>query len=315
MHCLLYFVGYNLIMRLRKFPQFSEVDLSYRDIINEYFRRYPFEASEYTFTNIFAFRFKTAYNFKISQLKDNLIILKDKDPASVFCPVGNSQISDVLNNIFDYLKKDNKVPYMERIPEGFLNVYLKDKRNFMLEADRNQFDYICNVRELIELKGNRFHDKKNRVNKFRKLYKYDYLTLTPDLIGECLEFEDYWCEVRECEKHPGLRKEQCAILAMLKNFRALDIKGGAIRIEGKIAAITLGEKLLPDTFVIHVEKANPDIPGLYQTINQEFLIHEKGDCRFVNRQQDLGIAGLRRAKMSYNPVRFVKKFKVRQKAT
>ncbi len=100
---------------------------------------------------------------------------------------------------------------------------------------------------------------------------------------------------------------------MLRNFNSLDMKGGLIRVDGKVAALTLGEKILPDTMVIHIEKANSDIPGLYQVINQEFLIHEAADCRFVNREQDLGIEGLRNSKMSYNPVKFVRKYKVRQR--
>ena len=103
------------------------------------------------------------------------------------------------------------------------------------------------------------------------------------------------------------------ILEMLKNFDLLNIKGGIIRIDGKIAALTLGEKLLRDTFVVHIEKAHTKIPGLYQAINQEFLMHEARDCRFVNREQDLGIQGLRASKMSYNPVGFVKKYKVRKR--
>ena len=86
-----------------------------------------------------------------------------------------------------------------------------------------------------------------------------------------------------------------------------------IKIGDKIAAVTLAEKLLPDTMVIHVEKANPDIPGLYQVINQEFLLHEAAGCSFVNREQDLGIPGLRTSKMSYNPVRFVKKYTVMER--
>jgi hypothetical protein len=100
---------------------------------------------------------------------------------------------------------------------------------------------------------------------------------------------------------------------MLKNFDSLGLMGGVIRIEGKIAALTFAETYLPDTLVIHVEKANPDIPGLYQVINQEFLMHEAGDCRFVNREQDLGIQGLRSAKMTYNPVNFIRKYTVTEK--
>ncbi len=300
-----------------EFPEFKDVDLSCQKIIKDFLARYPLEASEYTFTNIFAFRF--TYNFKISILKNNLLILKGTAPFSMFCPLGNSQIPEVLQKAFDFLRNyrseltDMTDPYFERIPGSFVNADLYGSKNYIIKEDRAQFDYVHDVKELIELRGKKFHDKRNHVNKFRSHYKYEYITLTQDLIGECLEFEDYWCEVKECEKHPALEKERCAVLQMLNNFKALNIKGGAIRTGGKIAAVTLGEKILPDTLVIHVEKATPEIPGVYQIINQEFLMHEAGDCRFVNREQDLGVEGLRKAKMSYNPVRFVKKYKIYEK--
>jgi hypothetical protein len=100
---------------------------------------------------------------------------------------------------------------------------------------------------------------------------------------------------------------------MLNNFESLKLKGGAIRIGGKIVALTIGERYLSDTFVIHVEKAQQAIDGLYQVINQEFLVNEASDCMFVNREQDLGFQNLRNTKMSYNPARYVEKYKVREK--
>ena len=99
---------------------------------------------------------------------------------------------------------------------------------------------------------------------------------------------------------------------MLNNFESLKLKGGAIRISGKIVALTIGERYLSDTVVIHVEKAQQAIDGLYQVINQEFLINEASDCMFVNREQDLGFQNLRNTKMSYNPTKYVKKFIVRE---
>jgi hypothetical protein len=298
-------------MILPEFPNFKDIDLFSRDTVRDYLYRFPLEASEYTFTNLFAFR--ETYDIRLSLLRDNLIILKNAEPVSMFCPVGSADILDVMDEIFDYLKNVTDEPFIERIPEGFLRAYLKNGVKFIIEEERNHFDYVYDVRELIDLKGRKYHDKKNKVNKFRSLYKYEYIALTPDLIGECLEFEDYWCEVRDCGKYPGLNRERCAILEMLNNFSALNIKGGVIRMDGKIAALTLGEKYLHDTFVIHVEKANTRIPGLYQVINQEFLIHEANDCRFVNREQDLGVQGLKYSKMSYNPVRFIKKYKVQKR--
>ncbi|MBI5664084.1 MAG: DUF2156 domain-containing protein [Nitrospirae bacterium] len=297
-------------MALPEFPQFTDIELSFKDSIRDMLSAFPLEASEYTFTNLFAFR--DTYNFKVSQLGSNLMILKDTGPASMFCPVGNDRIPEALDQGFKYLEKYPGGPYFERVPESFARAYLMDNEKYIVEEERDHFDYVYEVNDLINLKGRRFHDKKNKVNKFRNAYKYEYVSLTPALIGECLEFEKYWCQERDCEKYYGLHKERCAILEMLNNFEALNMKGGIIRIENKIVALSLGEKLLPDTLVVHIEKANTSIPGLYQVINQEFLMHEAADCRFVNREQDLGIEGLRSSKMSYNPVKFVKKYRVRR---
>ncbi len=298
-------------MNIPEFPRFIDVDTSLDEALHNHLSKYALEASEYTFTNIFAFR-KT-YNFKVSLLNGSLIILKDKDPVSVFCPVGGQDIEEVLETVFGYLEKFNKEPYMERVPESFVKKYLDGNDKYDVAEDRDSFDYVYEVQDLLELSGRRFHDKKNKVNKFRKEYKYEYVSLSPDLIDECIEFEDFWCEVKDCEKYYGLNRERCAVLSMLKNYKDLHIIGGAIRIDAKIAALTLGEQYLPDTMVIHVEKANPDIPGLYQVINQEFLLNEAGDSVYVNREQDLGLDGLRKAKMSYHPVKFIKKFIVRKK--
>jgi len=298
-------------MKLPEFPQFKEIDLSFKDIVRDHLSAFPLEASEYTFTNLFAFR--DAYNFKVSLYKDILMVLKDKEPVSLFCPLGDAGSPGVMVEGFKYLSGYTGEPAFERIPEGFVKACLINDERFILEEEREHFDYVYDVRDLIELKGRKFHDKKNKVNKFRSAYTYEYAALTPEMIGECLKFEEYWCEERECEKYYGLHKERCAILEMLNNFDALDLTGGIIRIENKIVALTLGEKLLPDTFVIHIEKANSTIHGLYQVINQEFLMHEAADCTFVNREQDLGIEGLRNSKMSYNPVKFIKKYRVRER--
>jgi hypothetical protein len=216
----------------------------------------------------------------------------------------------VLDDLFDWMKDRTSEPSLERVPESFVNTYLEGSDRFIAKEERDHFDYVYDVKNMIELKGRNFHDKRNKVNKFRSLHEYEYLTITPDLIDECLEFEDDWCEVKECEKYYGLEKERCAILQMLYNFGNLNIRGGAIRIGGRIEALTLGENMSNDTLVIHVEKANTDIPGLYQIINQEFLMHEAGDNLFVNREQDLGMEGLRQSKMSYKPLKLIRKFRV-----
>lgn len=297
-------------MELPRFPEFRGIDLSLKPAVQDFLRRSPLEASEYTFTNLFAFRL--AYQFQLSVLRDNLIIKNNKRPGSFFAPIGGSAIQETMKELFAYLNGSSGDAYIERVPESFVRSHLAGS-DFIVDEDRDNFDYLYDVQELIELKGRKFHDKKNRVNRFRADYRYEYLPLTPDRIEECIEFEHYWCEVRDCGKYPGLEKERCAILELLNNFEALNIRGGIIKTGGKIAALTLGELLLQDTLVIHIEKAHSHMPGLYQVINQEFLMHEADGCTSVNREQDLGIKGLRSAKMSYNPSGFVKKYKVREK--
>jgi hypothetical protein len=295
-------------MAIPSFPEFKPVDLTMRDEVNHLLRRYPLEASEYTFTNIFAF--SAAYDFKVSMLDGSLIILKNHAPVSFFCPVGDEPDIDAL---FDYLKAHGSKPCIERVPESFVKTYIEGNGKYTASEERDHFDYIHNVKELIDLSGRKFHDKKNKVNRFRKEHVYEYIPMTAELVEECIKFEDHWCEERDCEKDEGLSKERCAVLIMLKNFDALGLIGGAIRLDNKIAALTLAEAYLPDTLVIHVEKANPDISGLYQIINQEFLMHEGTGYSFVNREQDLGVQGMRSAKMSYNPVRFIKKYRVTER--
>jgi len=296
-------------MTLPDFPEFTDVDLSFMDMLSDVLSQSPLEASEYTFTNLFAFR--KAYDFRISKLGEKILILRSRPPLSMFCPAGPLNVRDVVGDIFSYLRQHTDEPCIERVPESVVNSSLRNNPLYSIVEERDHFDYIYNLKELIELQGSKYHEKKNRANKFRSSYAYEYLQITPDLIDECLAFEDYWCEVKDCGKYPGLEKERCAILELLRNFSVLNISGGAIRINGKIAALTLGEKISRNTFVIHVEKAHPEFPGLYQVINQEFLINEAIDCKYVNREQDLGITGLRKAKMSYHPVKFIKKYTVR----
>ncbi len=295
-------------MALKIFPDFSDIDLNMKGEIDSFLARCLIDASEYTFTNIFAF--KDAYDFKVSVFNISLLILRNKAPLSFFCPVGSLPDIGVL---FDYLNGKDAKPVMERVTEKFIENHISGDERFVAVEERMHFDYIHEVKELVELRGRRFHDKKNKVNRFRNENNYEYEPLTSGLVEECIEFEHYWCEEKDCEKDHGLSGERCAIIIMLRNFDALKLKGGVIRVGGKIAALTIAEELLPDTLVIHVEKATSKISGLYQAINQEFLMHEGGGYTYVNREQDLGIEGMRRAKMGYNPVRFVKKYRVTEK--
>jgi hypothetical protein len=127
--------------------------------------------------------------------------------------------------------------------------------------------------------------------------------------------QDRWCQARKCGKNPGLCKEYVAIRDAFVHYQDLQFLGGVIRINGEIQAYALGEELNPDTAVCHFEKAMPDVQGLGQLINQWFAKYALGGFQFVNREQDLGIPGLRQAKESYHPHHMVHKFTATLKAS
>ena len=199
---------------------------------------------------------------------------------------------------------------MHRVPENLLTAHLAQHDHLVITPDRDNSDYVYLTEDLIKLEGNKYHGKKNHINKFKKNHAYTYASLTPDLVQECLALESQWCDIRHCELFPGLAGEERAIYEALTNMDHLDFKGGVILLNGKVEAFALGEQLNPETAVIHIEKANPAFEGLYQLINQEFCAHEWKDIPYINREQDLGEEGLRKAKLSYHPHHLVKKYTV-----
>lgn len=292
------------------FPESREIFLEDKHIFDDFFKKHPQITSELTFTNIFSWR--KIYKNKISRLNEHLIIFEEfGGKKTCLQPVGDDDgMSVVIKTCLDYLNNSGPGGVIERVGEDMVKK-ISDDGIFKIEEDRNNFDYVYSVNELINLSGDKFHDKKNLLNQFKRKYQYRYFSMTDSIIDRCIHFEHEWCEEKDCEKKEGLNKENCAVLEMLKNFKALNIKGGVIEVDGKFVAITMGERLNEDTFVVHIEKAKSSITGLYQAINNEFLKNEANEFKFVNREQDLGFEGLRKAKLSYNPVKMVKKYSIR----
>jgi len=180
-----------------------------------------------------------------------------------------------------------------------------------LTEAREHWDYIYSISDLINLSGNRFHKKRNLLSQFIRTYDFDYHPLTADCIEEVLQMQLEWSQWRESEDDATLKAENTAIARVVKNWDRLpNLLGGAIRIDGRMIAYTVAEALDNSTLVIHFEKGHTGFRGIYQAINQMFLEHQAKEHTLVNREQDLGDEGLRQAKLSYNPVEFLKKYTV-----
>ncbi len=195
--------------------------------------------------------------------------------------------------------------------------------NFLVEAfpegietidDRENYDYVYLKSDLVELKGRNYHAKKNHLNYFKANNEYTYEEMTPAHTDEAMEF------VRAFDEHKDIPENEMQFLemeekAMIDAFRNVGslYHGGLVRINGRIEALYLWGKLGAYTAVEHVEKANAQYRGLYQLINNEFCKHLPEEIKLVNREEDMGLANLRKAKLSLKPSKLVQKFIVRIK--
>ncbi|MCJ7595267.1 MAG: phosphatidylglycerol lysyltransferase domain-containing protein, partial [Desulfobacterales bacterium] len=188
-----------------------------------------------------------------------------------------------------------------------------DADRYTCLPDRDNSDYVYLSKDLVNLSGRKYHRKRNHRNQFLKNCEFEYRSLDTELVECVLEMQAAWCRMRECVENPDLLAEDYAIYEALTRFEDLDYQGGAILINTSVEAFSLGERLNPDTAVIHIEKANPEIPGLYAAINQRFCQEAWSDVEYINREQDLGLEGLRAAKESYYPCHMVNKYTVMPK--
>lgn len=198
-----------------------------------------------------------------------------------------------------------------RIPEYLTTLWKKafgDKAEF--NEKRGQWDYVYSVEELIALRGKTFHKKKNLLNQFKKKYDWEYTPMDTDCVEEVLDMQAEWIRwFEENDPSEALVAENTAIKRVLTNLdRIGNLRGATLRVDGKVIAYTVAEPLCEDTVVIHFEKGNIAYKGVYQAINQLFLENQGTEFTNVNREQDLDDEGLRKAKLSYNPSFFLKKY-------
>jgi hypothetical protein len=292
-----------------EFPKFKDLTLEDKPLFNQLFTRFLPVISEFTFTNLFIWRH--TYQTRISRFRGLLCLLSDQGVNSFFFPpVGEGDVIECCQSLLQYLDERVASPKIVRVPEAVVTQIHWKGSGMKAELDRSQCDYVYLVQDLIELKGRKYHRKRNHIKQFQEKYSYQYIPLSLEWIPQCLQLQVEWCDLRDCEANPGLLNESLATKEAFTHFEDLGVKGGAILINGKVEAFTLGDPLNLETIVIHIEKANPGYDGLYPTINQAFLEHQGSGYTYVNREQDLGEEGLRKAKESYFPHHLVNKYTI-----
>ena len=293
------------------FPQFKQLEIEDRGSIREILSAYQPETSELTFTNLFIWR--KHYGTQWSLWRDRLLFMCSAADGGLcgLPPVGPAPRADAVRLLLAFLREEKKqgLPCIVRADRR-LAQELGPNADFIIEPQREHFDYVYNTEDLIRLAGRRYHGKKNHINKFRSSCSFSYEPLTAGHVQACLKLQDAWCDCNRCTEDMNLMGEWQAIKELLGAFDRLAVQAGLIIIDGAVEAFALGELLNADTAVVHIEKANARIPGLYAVMNQQFCEHAWSGVPFINREQDLGDDGLRQAKLSYHPERLVEKYKI-----
>ncbi len=292
--------------------EFADININDKEIFDKYLKIYNPQESELTFTNLFMWRH--FYNIKFAVVNDLMCILSmpaNSEPFAFF-PVGDAVKNDIepaIEQIKKFFENNGWKPLMKRVPEEklkYIERIITDKENIFFNMDDS--DYVYRSSDLISLRGKKYDGKRNHINNFKKLYDYEYEIIDETLLGECERIMEKWCAEHSCADHKEFYCEKLANIELLNNYSRLGVKGAIIKVDGVYEAFTTGEMLNSNTAVIHIEKANSAINGLYTYINREFAEREWSRAEFINREQDLGVLGLRRSKLSYNPVKMVKKY-------
>jgi len=269
----------------------------------------PQASSDYSFVNLWSWA--DVHGLEWAWQDDLVWILQRKDNALThWAPIGDWKT-------VDWQQQSENLTAMgrfDRVPEQLARQWQAlPSAPRQVVSRRGHWDYLYDITALATLPGNRFHKKKNLLNQFLKKNEFHYEAVGPELVGKILELQENWCEIKRCEEDSALLDEDRAVYEALKHMDVLQFHGGAIVIEGKVAAFSLGEMLNSTTAVIHIEKGDPSITGIYAAMNKLFCENAWSKATFINREQDLGIEGLRKAKLSYNPHHLVIKYTLMKK--
>jgi hypothetical protein len=289
---------------------FKEITLEDREWVRERLAAEKNSSSDYSFANLFIWR-------QVSKTRV-------ADVNGFFCAIGNTFINeeicmyptgrgDVCSVVEKLLEDANERGITLRIrgatkeQADLLCGLFPDK--FEVENRRTEWDYLYLVEDLSRLAGKKYHGKRNHIKRFMD-EEWAYEAITEQNLPECTAMNDAWCKKYGCmnNEDSSISMEQCAVHEAIRHFSALQLEGGLLRRHGEVVAFTIGEPLNDEVYIVHIEKAFSEIQGAYPMINQQFVLHNMQNYRYVNREDDVGDEGLRKAKMSYHPHMMLEKY-------
>ncbi len=288
----------------------QDITIDKKEYINNFLKNANSENSELTFTNLFMWR--KSYNVKFSVVSGCLVIISKhkENPSIIYFPIGDGDKIACINEVIQEFQKAGENFLIRISSEKDLEMLVNNfSQKFEITEDTNSFDYVYRVQDLSELKGKKYHAKRNFTNRFENKYSYTFEKMTPDQKDECLSLYKKWLREKE-DDIPGLDESFEAVSELLDNWESLDITGSCLLVDGKMVAFSFGEPMIAakSTVVIHFEHADTSFEGAFPMMNRQFLLNCWQDFEFVNREEDMGLPGLKKAKESYYPCHMAKKY-------
>ncbi|MDO4394236.1 MAG: phosphatidylglycerol lysyltransferase domain-containing protein [Bacillota bacterium] len=293
-----------------------------KEILRDFFDSYDYMCSGASFSSLYMWRNINEFTWEI--IGDYLCIeglshleLENGEQVHFMMPPMTAtghyesvKLKETIEKAREIFEKAGKSFTVRLVPEHMLDM-MKAASPFMTYAeDRPNFDYIYETKKLMTFGGRALHSKKNHLNYFRKTYEYECVDLRPEMTDNIMEFIRRFNAAKDIPESEMkfLRMEEEAMEDVFRNIDELGCVGCAVLIDGSIEAIALGGLLGQDTVVEHIEKANTAFRGLYQQVLSEFCSRVKDRVEFINREEDMDLDNLREMKLSYKPVKLLKKY-------
>ncbi|MDR1592488.1 MAG: phosphatidylglycerol lysyltransferase domain-containing protein [Prevotellaceae bacterium] len=289
---------------------FSPLTVNNKAIIQPFLLNSGRRSCDVSFSNLCSWQF--LYHTEFALQDDQLFIRYLIDNKHFFMmPLGSGALYGTLQTLLaeahafgDYLRLQGLDLASKEAVEAEM------PNQFAWRAKREYADYLYLREDLVTLSGKKFQPKRNHINQFLRLFpQYEYVIFTPDVARECLTLDWLWARISLLHTDSAtLEAERQSLTFALTHFDQLDLLGGALRVNGNIVAFTIGTPINTTVFDICVEKADTAVMGAYAMINHEFARRLPETVIYINREEDLGIEGLRKAKMSYHPIELLDKY-------
>ena len=278
---------------------FRPVTLEDRAFFEQHYARYPQSHSDNTFTNMVCWNQIAQYRY--AYVNGNVILASTIFGETSFRPPIGPRDPALMKDLIRFAGVYGGATPIVLIDPATAEWIRELDPSLVLVPDRNHFEYVYRAADLTELPGKNYLKIRSQINKFRKNCAHTVEPITADNRAEVMEFLVKWCEWKGCENDLVLAHEKEAVFYAIEHFNELSLRGLMIRVEGQVAAISLFERLNSDTALVHFEKGLPDCEGIYKAINQETAAVLVREVEYINRESDLGVAGLREAKLRYHP--------------